>query len=725
MSAIPLPDYPQQMAQVPHLVDDIKRAADASNEILAQAEGMLEDGKSYTEVMQFAFPVSDRLQAVTGLLSTLASVASTDVIQDAKAEATPFAAKANAKASASPQFAQAAQSLVDAPAGHSPEYVRLAQLQAINGRMTGALLPAEEREAVTALRTEMASTSAKFSKNLLAGQAAWHKELTADQVQDLPRFLRSQLVGAAKNAGNDAANMESGPWRLTLDPAVYMSFLAWCTDRELRRELAQARACAASDMDKGTGDAAARDNTDVVKQLLRDRAKLASMVGKANYAEVSTATKMAQTPGAVMDLLNKLLELVRSKTAAELDQFADVLGLSSGKDVRSWDVPLAQRLLKERDFGLDDELVSQYFPLPHVLSVLKEMLREMFGLSLVRLPAGEHAEAEPGQEVIPTWHPSVEVYHVTDAESAEPLAVLYIDPFSRPGAKRGGAWVSPTVSRAPMGMIPEDEQATWPKRVHDYVVHKGVRLPVTHLVLNAAAPSGMPGDEVALLRHDDLTTLCHELGHALQASATVVQLPWLAGIEGIEWDAVEVPSQAVEQLSWHAPSIKRFSKHVETGEPMPEDMAQKLATSRTLGAAYQLQRQLVFGLMDMALHTAESVDDVYALADKVMKEVSPVTPGEWDARMLCTFGHLFGGGYAAGYYSYLWAEMLSADAYEAWLEAGLGDPARLEESGKVGRKFRDTILALGGSQPPADVFRAFRGRDVDPGALIRVNLGSE
>ena len=429
------------------------------------------------------------------------------------------------------------------------------------------------------------------------------------------------------------------------------------------------------------------DNSEIISKILKLRREKAELLGFRSFAEVSLAEKMAPSVVAVEEMFEKLRAASRLVAEKELDELKQ-LASSGGQteDFKHWDAAFWAERLREQRYDYTDEELRPYFSLPRVLDGLFSLLTRLFGITI---------QAADGDA--PIWHPDVRFFRVFDAEgkSEKPLAAFYLDPYSRPENKRGGAWMDTCLPRRRF---------------------KGqVELPVAHLVCNSTPPIG---DTPSLMTFREVETLFHEFGHGLQHMLTTVDEADAAGINGVEWDAVELPSQFMENWCYHRPTINGLSAHYQTGEPLPDELFNKLTAARNFRAASVMLRQLLFGMTDIYLHhqfdpsSNESAFDV----QRRMAEKTSVMPPLPEDRMLCAFSHIFSGGYAAGYYSYKWAEVLSADAFGAFEEAGLDNESAVKSTG---RRFRDTVLSLGGSRHPLEVFRDFRSRDPDPMALLR------
>jgi len=459
--------------------------------------------------------------------------------------------------------------------------------------------------------------------------------------------------------------------KLTLHFPSYFPVIQYGSHRPLRETLYTAYVTRASEL-----GAAERDNSAVMRELLALRAEEAALLGYANYGEVSLAAKMARSPAEVMAFLRDLARRARpsaEQDLADLRAFAaDQLGLD---ELHSWDIAYASEKLKEARYAFSDQEVKAYLPLPKVLQGLFGIIETLFEVQIV---AGQAS----------TWNDSVRFYRIE--RGGHLVGEFYLDPHARPG-KRPGAWM-------------DDARERWMR-----VDNGQLQTPVAHLVCNFAAPVG---NKPALLTHDDVITLFHEFGHGLHHLLTQVDDLGVSGISGVEWDAVELPSQFMENFCWEWEVLKTLSAHVDTGQTMPRSLFDKMLAAKNFQSGLQTLRQVEFGLFDMRLHTeADAAGRVLAIADEVRREVAVLMPPEF-SRTPHTFSHIFAGGYSAGYYSYKWAEVLSADAWSAFEEEGVLNPV-------TGRRYRHEILEAGGSRPALDSFKAFRGREPSIEALLR------
>ena len=558
-----------------------------------------------------------------------------------------------------------------------------------DAELSGVGLTGAAHQRFSAVQQELAELGTRFGHHLLDATKAWGLELhDAPDIVGLPDSLLQQAAQAWRRAHPDGdaqaeatPDTQAGPWRITLDGPSAVPFLQHSPRRDLREKVWRAYVQRAS-----SGDL---DNGPLIAQILRLRQEMATLLGMASFGELSLRSKMAPSVAVVQELLERLRLAswpAGQGDLADLQALATERGAVEAKSLKPWDVAFWAERLREQKYAYNDEALRPWFPLPKVLDGLFELAQRLFGIVIV---------AADGQA--PVWHPDVRFFRVLASDGA-PVAAFYLDPYSRPEDKRGGAWMNECVGRSALFGQPGTP-----------------RLPVAYLVCNGTPPNG---DQPSLMTFGEVETLLHEFGHGLQHMLTAVDNGMVSGIRGIEWDAVELPSQFMENWCYHKPTLMRLSGHVATGAPLPDDIFDRLASARTFRSGSDMLRQLLFALVDLALHdgfdptAGKSAFDVHR-AIAVQTSALPVEP---DDRFLCGFSHIFAGGYAAGYYSYKWAELLSADAFAAFEEAGLDQP---EQVAAAGARFRDSVLALGGAVPPAEVFRQFRGRDPDERALLR------
>ena len=533
-------------------------------------------------------------------------------------------------------------------------------------RLGGAELPDEQKARFGAVKEELASLSAKFSQNVL--DATDEYEFWIKDKQHLGG-LPPDVVSAARAAAK--ADDEPG-WKFTLQMPCYLPVQAYADDRALRETLYHANAVRASEL----ADNDVLDNSALIDRILALRTELAALLGFGSYAEYSLATKMADTPDEVLQFLRDLAARAKphaQRDRAELEAFArDHLGLET---LEAWDLAYASEKLKQARYSFSAQEVKQYFTEPAVLKGLFGVIGDLYGLRVE-------------QDAAPTWHPDVRFYRLMDGDGTL-VGQFYLDLYAREG-KRGGAWMDDCRNRRDTA--------------------RGTQTPIVYLVCNFG--KGVDG-RPATLSHNDVTTLFHEMGHGLHQLLTQVGELGVAGINGVEWDAVELPSQFMENFCWEWERVQAMTAHVDSGEPLPRALFDRMVAAKNYQSGMATVRQLEFGLFDMQLHSAfDAADDsVLALLDRVRDEVAVNLPPAFN-RFPHQFSHIFAGGYGAGYYSYKWAEVLSADAYAAFEEA----PGQVAGTGA---RFRHEVLARGGSRSAAENFRAFRGRAPRIEALLR------
>jgi oligopeptidase A len=558
------------------------------------------------------------------------------------------------------------------------EYARLsgAQRKVIDNalrdfRLSGIALPPEQQVRYQAIMQDLSQLSAKFSENVLDATQGWTKHLTdATLMAGLPESARALARQAAQQRGLDG-------WLLTLELPSYLPVLNYADDRALRQELYDAYCTRASDQGPRAGQ---WDNGPVMERILTLRHELAQLLGFADYADYSLATKMADSPRKVLEFLDDLAIRARPQAQRDLTELREFAREQFGiTDLAAWDLGYYSEKLRQHRYQLSQEELRPYFPITRVLPGLFAVAERLFGVTI-------HPLAE-----VETWHPAVRVYAIADAAGMQ-RGRFYLDLYARPH-KRGGAWMDGCLSRR------------W--------VKGDARLPAAYLVCNFTPPVG---DDPALLTHNDVITMFHEFGHGLHHLLTTVNELPVAGIHGVEWDAVELPSQFLENWCWSQEALSLLSGHYQTGEPLPEELYQRMQAARHFQAGLALVRQLEFALFDFRLHHAYNPAHggrVLEILNEVRQQVAVFIPPDYN-RFPNAFTHIFSGGYAAGYYSYKWAEVLSADAFSAFEENGVFDAT-------TGARFRDNILQVGGSRPALESFVAFRGREPRIEPLLRLS----
>jgi oligopeptidase A len=630
--------------------------------------------------------LSDRLELTWGTVGHLLAVRNSPELRAAHEVMQAPVVEFSMRLAQSRPIYQAFRALRDGPEGRDldPAQRRIVASWVRDADESGVGLDGAERDRFNALQLELAELGTTFADHVLDATKAWTLDLTTQaDIQGLPTSLLQLTSQQARAAGVPGAregndDPTAGPWRVTLDGPCVVPFLQHSRRRDLREAVYRAYVTRASD--------GALDNQPLLKRILSVRQELARMLGFADYAELSLSSKMAPDGATVARLLE---ELRLAGYDAALRDLQDLRDLASAKQapeasqLRHWDVGFWAERLREDRYDFSEEDLRPYFPLHRVLDGLFALASRLFGVTI---------RAADGQ--VPTWHADVRFFEVLN-EAGEAIAAFFLDPYSRPSEKRGGAWMSDIVNRT----------ATF----------GGLRLPVASLSCNQSPPLG---NQPSLMTISEIETLFHEFGHGLQHMLTRVDQGLASGIRNIEWDAVELPSQFMENWCYHRETLRGLSGHIQTGETLPDELFARITAARTFRAGSDLLRQVMLAATDLQLHQSAGPGepaDAFQVYRQVAERTTVLPPLPED-RFLCSFTHIFAGGYAAGYYSYKWAEVLSADAFAAFEEAGLDDP---EAMAATGRRFRDTVLALGGSVHPAEVFRAFRGRDPSSQALLR------
>jgi oligopeptidase A len=531
-------------------------------------------------------------------------------------------------------------------------------------RLAGVDLQPGQKARYREVAQRLAQLATKFSENVLDAGRAYTRSVTdSSELAGLP-------ANAVDRAAADAREADQTGWLFKLDQPTYMTVMASAENQQLRRDIYEAWVTRGSEL----GPTAGRfDNTPVIAEILPLRHELANLVGFGNFAEYALATRMAKSSKQVLGFLD---DLARRCLPTARQEFSD-LEEFAGRKLNAWDMAYYGERLQESRFKVSQEALRPYFPLPKVLSGLFSLVRRLYGIGVRERPG------------VGVWHPSVRYFDLIDQDDRI-VAGFFLDPYSR-SEKRSGAWMDECVIAKSLPT--------------------GSALPVAQLVCNFTAPVG---GAPSLLTHDEVTTLFHEFGHGLHHMLTRVAYPSIAGINGVAWDAVELPSQFMENFVWRREVLPLISAHVEGGEPLPVDMLQRLLGTRTFNAALDTLRQIELASFDFELHAnfdpqagAKVAETLAAVRQRVA-----VVPAASFNRMPASFAHIFAGGYAAGYYSYKWAEVLAADAFEAFEEAGVFD-------GATAARFRDSILARGGSLDAMDAFVRFRGREPDVRPLLK------
>ena len=536
-------------------------------------------------------------------------------------------------------------------------------------QLSGVALPSVQKGRFAQIAERLAVLSSDFANNVLDATDAWSKSVSERDVPGLPESHLRMAADAAQARGQDGL-------LLTLEAPSFVGVMDHCANRDLRREVHEAYVTRASDVGPHAGKF---DNSAIMAEILALRFEQARLLGFDDYAERSMATKMATGAGQVQAFLDDLLDRCLPVARRDLDELraygAEAFGID---DVQPWDVRFLTERLQQAKYAVGQEELKPYFPLDHVRRGLFAIAERLFGIRI------DDAQA------LDVWHEDASFH--TISRDGERIAGFYLDPFARP-RKRSGAWMAACRDRRQAGNF--------------------LQLPAAFLTCNFSPPAaGQP----ALLTHAEVVTLFHEFGHGLHHMLTRARHGPVSGINGVEWDAVELPSQFMENWCWQPQSIALISRHWQTGEPLPETLLDKLLAAKNFQAGARMLRQLEFGLFDLALHRAGDAADPAAIAERIRGRTALVPVPRYD-RFAWSFGHIFAGGYAAGYYSYLWAEVLSADAFAAFEEEGAGGADKLAVP--AGRRFLIEVLERGGTRTAEASFLAFRGRAAEPAALLR------
>ena len=694
-----------------HLTPAVEQVIEEFDEGFASLEKKLgASNPRYDDVLPEVERMQESLGYVWGVAGHLNGVKNGDELREAFEANQPAVVKASTKVSQSRAIYDALKAVEkslkesedDSAVGMQKS--RAVELNLRGMTLGGVGLEGEEKERFNAIKMRLAELSTKFSNNVLDATKAYGFNVEdASLLEGVPASARAQWAAAYvghwkeehPDAAEDAApeaDAEAGPFRITLDGPSYIACLSHVPDRGIREKVYRAYLTRASEF-SGEED---KDNIPNIYEILKLKAEMAKLVGFDTYAELSLARKMAPSVESVTELSELILEKALPAAEKELEEVLALAKKDGGEEYASldklapWDVTFWGERLSESKFELKEEELRPYF-------ALKDALGGMFGL-VERIFDIEVKAADGEAEV---WNDDVQFFNVYDKSSGDHIASFYLDPYSRPADKRGGAWMDVCIGKSE-------------------ACNRDV--PVAYLTCNGSPPIG---DTPSLMTFREVETLFHEFGHGLQHMLTKATVGDVAGINGVDWDAVELPSQFMENWCYDEPTIYGFAKHYETGEPLPKEMFEKLKQQKTFNAAMMTCRQLYFGQLDMELHSnfdPEAAEDggetIFDVQRRIAAKYSPYNMPLPEDRFLCSFSHIFAGGYAAGYYSYKWAEVMSADAFGAFEDVGLDNEDKVRE---VGMKFRESVLSLGGGVPPSEVFKQFRGRDPTPDALLRHN----
>ena len=687
-----LPDYqsitPQQVQEnIPILIKDLNDCyfqLEASTAELLKNKQLIE----WEEIIKPLYRISERLRWSWGVVSHLNAVCNSKDFREAHTEQQPEIIRFSNLIGQSKSIYQALSQLKESSAKDlNRTQIRILESELLSMELRGVGLEGEDKQQFNKNSEKLAKISTSFSNNVLDSTNNWSFLLTkTNEIEGIPKRALEILAHAAKEAGDihqetkAEPTAEHGPWRVGLDMPRYIPFMTYAKDRALREKIYKAYVSRASNGEL--------NNQPLIKEILILREEQAKILGYKNWAEVSLANKMAKNIDEVEQLLEELREAALPTAMKELEELKDC-AKRNGEDkeannLEPWDITFWSERLRQEKFDINQEELRPWFPFPEVLKGLFRLCDRLFEIKI------QSANGEA-----PIWNKDVSYFKIFNKEG-EQIASFYLDPYSRPNNKRGGAWMDECLVRN------QSESGE-------------IVLPVAYLICNQTPPI----DETpSLMSFDEVETLFHEFGHGLQHMLTKVDYPQAAGINNVEWDAVELPSQFMENWCLDKNTLMGMAKHWKTGRVLPEIEFEKLRKSRSFNSGFSTLRQIHFALTDLRLHSRWHKDLAISPDEfrrEIAKETTVLFPVPED-QFLCAFSHIFAGGYAAGYYSYKWAEVLSADAYSAFEEAGLDQEEKIKE---IGMKFKDTVLSLGGSRPPAEIFKAFRGRQAKTDALIR------
>lgn len=625
---------------------------------------------SYANVVAKIEEADDRLGKMWSPVSHMNSVVSSDELREAHDACLPLLSEYGTWVGQHEGLFNAYKSLKESDefAGLDEQRKKLIDNTIRDFTLSGVALPPEEKKRFAAIQARLSELSSTFSNNVMDATMGWSKHVTDEsELAGLPE----SALAAAEQA---AHQKDLQGWLFTLDIPSYLPVMMYADNAALREEMYRAYTTRASEQGPNGGQ---WDNTAIIQETLSLRTEIAKLLGFSSYAERSLATKMAQSTDQVTGFLEDLAAKSRPQAQEELEEvkaFAESgFGITS---LNAWDLPYYSEKLKQEKYTISDEMLRPYFPEDKVLHGLFRVVHQLYGLTIVE---------QPGIDV---WHDDVRYFTITD-DADVMRGSFYLDLYAR-AKKRGGAWM--------------DEC-----RVRRYREDGELQLPVAYLTCNFNGPVG---GKPALFTHDEVVTLFHEFGHGIHHMLTKMSVAGVSGINGVPWDAVELPSQFLENWCWEEEALTFISGHYETGEPLPDELLDKMLAARDYHSAMQMVRQLEFSLFDFKIHQQDGATvDVQGVLDSVRGQVAVVTPPSFN-RFQHSFGHIFAGGYAAGYYSYKWAEVLSADAFSKFEEDGIFNR-------DTGKAFLENILEMGGSKEPMELFVAFRGREPQVDALLR------
>ena len=671
MSNNPLIDYPElppfSKIQPEHVLPAVEQlVADGR----ARIQQVLAEGNfDYAHLVQALDEEDDRLGKAFGPAGHLNAVAQNEALRNAYNSCLPLLSEYGTEVGQNAQLCAAYQTLRD-----SDEWSSLSEAQQKDidntlrdFRLSGVDLPDDKNAQYMANSKRLSELTSQFSDNTLDATQAWTKLVTDEaELEGLPDSAKAGAADRAKAADKEG-------WLLTLDAPVFIAVMSHCKNAELRKEMYVAWTTKASDQGPHAGQF---DNAAIMDEILKLRHEQAQLLGFANFGEESLATKMARDVNEVIRFLEDLARRAKPQAERELAELRAFAADQGADQLEPWDIGFWSERLREARYSISEEELRPWFPADTVINGMFAVVGKLFGIQFRQ------------RDDVDTWHEDVRFYELVDDDGSV-RAAFYLDMYARTG-KRGGAWMDDA-------------------RIRRRRADGSLQTPVAYLTCNFAPPAGgKPG----LLTHDEVVTLFHEFGHGLHHMLTEQDVSGISGINGVAWDAVELPSQFLENWCWTEEGIALISGHYETGEPLPKEKLEKMLAAKNFQGAMQMVRQLEFSLFDMRIHAEyQQGMDIYQVLKEVREQVAVIQPPAFN-RFPNSFGHIFAGGYAAGYYSYKWAEVLSADAYSRFEEEG-------EFNEDTGRAFRSEILAKGGSREPMELFKAFRGREPSVEPLLR------
>ena len=671
MSNNPLIDYPElppfSKIQPEHVLPAVEQlVADGR----ARIQQVLAEGNfDYAHLVQALDEEDDRLGKAFGPAGHLNAVAQNEALRNAYNSCLPLLSEYGTEVGQNAQLCAAYQTLRD-----SDEWSSLSEAQQKDidntlrdFRLSGVDLPDDKKAQYMANSKRLSELTSQFSDNTLDATQAWTKLVTDEaELEGLPDSAKAGAADRAKAADKEG-------WLLTLDAPVFIAVMSHCKNAELRKEMYVAWTTKASDQGPHAGQF---DNAAIMDEILKLRHEQAQLLGFANFGEESLATKMARDVNEVIRFLEDLARRAKPQAERELAELRAFAADQGADQLEPWDIGFWSERLREARYSISEEELRPWFPADTVINGMFAVVGKLFGIQFRQ------------RDDVDTWHEDVRFYELVDDDGSV-RAAFYLDMYARTG-KRGGAWMDDA-------------------RIRRRRADGSLQTPVAYLTCNFAPPAGgKPG----LLTHDEVVTLFHEFGHGLHHMLTEQDVSGISGINGVAWDAVELPSQFLENWCWTEEGIALISGHYETGEPLPKEKLEKMLAAKNFQGAMQMVRQLEFSLFDMRIHAEyQQGMDIYQVLKEVREQVAVIQPPAFN-RFPNSFGHIFAGGYAAGYYSYKWAEVLSADAYSRFEEEG-------EFNEDTGRAFRSEILAKGGSREPMELFKAFRGREPSVEPLLR------